>query len=148
MRHQIQNVRIDENNICRVNNEMCMNNAKYTCCFCQIMSGSQKFPIMFVPGLTISKPQPDQIDKKIIIQLLPLQEEVKVAPISEDYLDKSNFVKHLSIAVTHSHSDNWRPHTHYKVIDIFSGSCCSLCGFPIVGSVLCDQCNELELYDS
>jgi hypothetical protein len=138
MRHQSTSVKIDSCNICRVGNDTCANNGKYVCYQCQIFSGNPNVPVRFTPALK-SLPTVDSVDqKKIIIQLPPLQEEVKVAPISEDDLDKSNFVKHLSIAFSHFHSENFRIHRHFICKHI--GDFCVFCGIPIVGSTICESC--------
>jgi hypothetical protein len=143
MRHQIPNVRINSDNICSVNNEICKNNSTDICYQCQIMSGSPKFPIKFVPGLSIPKLQPDQIDqKKIIIQLPPLPEEVK-APPTEDDLDEGNFVYFVAPTIFHAQSSRKGFHRHY-LMSGWIGNYCFLCGGVSTSNEhTCDFCDSI-----
>lgn len=149
MRHQQQNVRIDGNNVCLVNNEMCKNNATPTCYSCQIMAGNVKFPIKFVPGLTIPKPQTDIIKafppqpifnaRELVLPKVP-DLKITLQPLEEDD-DTPNFVKHVSGVIRHFHAENMRFHRHFICNQV--GDRCIFCGAPIVGTTHCDMCNSL-----
>jgi hypothetical protein len=139
MQHQILNVRIFDN-ICSVNYEMCKFNSTDICLSCIIMSGNIKFPVKFVPGLKIPRPQPDQIDdqKKIVIKLPP-QEAKDTLPNSEDG-DMPHFVDFISPEIMHSHSTNMRFHRHYLINYGNFGTRCYICFTEIMGSTICKNC--------
>jgi hypothetical protein len=149
MQHKILNVRISDN-ICSVNNEMCKFNSTEICYSCIIMSGNIKFPIKFVPGLKIPKPQPDMKPSQSVFNakelVLPKVPDLKITlPSLEDDEDKPNFVNFLSNGITHVHSNNMMKHSHYPINEdnIFSGLRCQICGFPTRCDHICSYCDSM-----
>jgi hypothetical protein len=146
LKNQIPNIKIDSDNVCRFGNELCKNNAKYTCYSCQIMAGSPKFPVRFIPSLTISKPQPDmkssqpEFNAKELV--LPKVPDLKITlPSLEEDEDKPHFVKHLSGVIRHFHTENFRMHKHFECKQL--GDFCVNCGIPVIGEIICPTCDSM-----
>jgi hypothetical protein len=134
---------INSDNICCVNNEMCKFNATDVCLSCIIMSGNVKFPVKFVPGLKISKPQNDQIDdqKKIVIKLPP--QDVKVLPNPEVDDDMPHFVNFISPEIIHAQSGHLKFHRHYLMNHGWFGTRCYICFNETMGSTICKNCEMI-----